>query len=103
MGGIKKKRKEKIHIGGIYSEHRLLLQPDGVDTSSEQAQNTRWEQFVSSWELAGNRTNCFLTVDMNLDYLKSASPDSEHTVMTNMIKKRIETSGFIQMVNLNST
>ena len=36
--------------------------------------------------------------DTNLDTNKWASPDSEHVIMTDLVKNHIETSGFIQLV-----
>ena len=89
---LKRTGQKKVHIGGIYREHRLLLQDEDTGTDTDQ------NNFVNSWVLAGNRTNCFLLGDTNLDHLKWARPENGHNTMVDLVKQRIETCGFTQLV-----
>ena len=94
---LKRKGQKRINLGGIYREHRLLFQPDDI-SASDQAQISRWDIITNNWTKAGNRTQCFLLGDLNLDYMRWTDPDPSHVTMVDMIKNKLETKGFSQHI-----
>ena len=73
--------RKKMRVGGVYREHRLLLQPQPNLTVSPMAQNIRWNQIINSWKLASRDVMCTLVGDTNLDYLKWGHPEDSHRRM----------------------
>ena len=98
MDFTEEKRSEENKYRGVYREHCLLLQTDEI-SASEAAQNSRWEKITNNWCKAGNMTQCHLIGDLNLDFLKWATPDHGQITMTEMVKDKIVTQGFSQLVH----
>ena len=96
---ISLKGKKTIHLGGIYREHCWIKQPDPDNNSGHiLEQQARWNTFISQWEAASRRADTFVIGDTNLDYNKWDNPDANHDSMTEMVKTRIKTEGFVQTV-----
>ena len=68
------------------------------DSASDQAQISRWDIITNNWTKAGNRTQCFLLGDLNLDHMRWTDPDPSHVTMVDMIKNKLETKGFSQHI-----
>ena len=93
-----KKGGKKLYVAGIYREHKLLNQVQPNLTDAMDLQTDRWEKFVRSWEAANRSGEVIVVGDTNLDELKWATPDPINVDMVNIIKSRIETLGFIQLI-----
>ena len=89
---------KKIMVGGVYREHRLLLQPKPNITATEAAQNQRWSLIISSWRRAAAGTTCVLIGDTNLDYLRWETPEASHGKMVEKTRDEMETQGFTQVI-----
>ena len=61
-------------------------------------QTARWEKFIEQWESASLQGEVIVIGDTNLDELKWATPDYTHLEMVNLVKYRIETLGYIQLI-----
>ena len=95
---ILKKGGKKLYVAGIYREHKLLnqIQPNLTDEMS--LQTARWDKFVRSWESASINSEVIVIGDTNLDEVKWAVPDPINVDMVNIIKSRIETLGYQQLI-----
>ena len=87
-----------MKVGGIYREHRLMLQPKPNVTKTDQAQLERWNIFLQSWKKAAKTKMCLLIGDTNLDYKKWQCPDRAHAKMVEKTKLEIESLGFVQII-----
>ena len=92
------KGRKTVHLGAVYREHKWIRQPEPNNSGQIDNQNKRWKQFLDQWVAASARADTLVIGDTNIDYNKWASPDNEHTAMTDMMKSRIETLGFQQIV-----
>ena len=90
--------KKKIMVGGVYREHRLLLQPKPNTTKTDTAQNQRWNLIISSWKRAAEGNVCTLIGDTNLDYLRWSTPEASHVRMVEKTREVMETAGFTQVI-----
>ena len=96
---LKRRGQKKVNLGGIYREHRLLLQKDD-SSSSPAAQTRRWDEITDKWCKAGKKSQCFLLGDLNLDHLKWSNPEAHHTEIVSMVKNKLEVTGFIQLIQV---
>ena len=86
---------KKMTIGGIYREQSILT----IDNSDDkQSQEYRWDKIIQQWSTAARSDDCFITGDLNLDFLTWGQLDYEHENMVNAVKNSIETLGFYQLV-----
>ena len=90
--------RKRMRVGGVYREHRLLMQPQPNLTVSPMAQNWRWNLIINSWKLASRDIMCTLVGDTNLDYLKWQHPDEAHKKMVEKTRDEMEPEGFTQTV-----
>ena len=95
---ISARGRKSVHLGAIYREHQWIYQPEPNLSGSIQAQEERWRQFIIQWEAAGSSADTIVVGDTNLDYNKWDIPEQNHRVMVDMVKTRMETAGFSQMV-----
>ena len=77
---VNKQGAKSLYLGGIYREHRHLLQPYPNQTGGEVNQNRRWRLFVNQWKRAKNKGDVIVLRDTNLDTLKWPNPDQDHQV-----------------------
>ena len=96
---VTRKGSKKLHIGAMYRQHHLLRQPIPNNSGGVERQVARWQLFLDQWKRAGEKTECFVIGDLNLDSNKWTNPDNEHKEMTERRKKtadrdtRIPTAG----------
>ena len=95
---VKRKGCRNITIGGVYREHRRLLQGLNNDTWTEDCQNQRWRRFLRQWVTASRDGHCIVIGDTNLDYRKWNSPEQVHLTMVSETKDEIETLNFSQVI-----
>ena len=94
---VSSKGKNTVHLGAIYCEHQWIRQEDPNLTGDIREQNFRWNLFINQRE-AASRSDTIVIGDFNLDMNKWSAPDSDHLIMTDMMKNRIETLGFTQVI-----
>ena len=67
-------------------------------TKTDEAQLTRWNQFLTGWKLAAKNKNMLLIGDINLDFLRWDNPDPTHEKMVSRTREVIESAGHIQVI-----
>ena len=87
-----------VYIGGIYREHKLLLQGYPNNTDDDDLQARRWSKFIQQWITAARGSQCFVIGDTNLDTFKWDSPDQTHLPMVQQTKDKIQSLNFTQIV-----
>ena len=95
---VGKKGGRKMHIGAIYRQHHLLIQPTPNASGRMERQIMRWQKFLTQWKSARERTECFIIGDINLDMNKLMNNDYENKVMMEMLQTQVELMGFQQLV-----
>ena len=88
----------KINIGGVYRDHKLLLQPLPNMSGDPQLQKLRWNKVIKGWTRAARGNNCIMIGDTNLDFCKWDQPEPIILNLVNEVKQEIETLGFAQMI-----
>ena len=94
-------RRNSVKVGGIYRELRQLGQGDMTASNQEvmRKQEQRWDKVVKQWKSAGNMSNCIVLGDLNLDHRRWQLPEQQLVAMVQLVKDKIETTGFSQLVN----
>ena len=95
---VSKKGGSKLHVGAVYRQHHLLRQLTPNVSGGVERQKARWQKILSQWRRAGERTECFVIGDINLDINKWNNLDQDCRDMTEMTKQQIELLGFHQLV-----
>ena len=95
---IRRRGGKCITIGGIYREHRLLLQGYPNTTGDDNCQNTRWSRIIKQWINASKDGQCIIIGDLNLDQLTWGDPEWRHQQMVQQMKEEIETLNFSQLI-----
>ena len=92
----------KFLLAGVYREwNHLQTEEDSEDHSSKLEQETRWEEFVTNWEIALNESNDVTVIgDINIDLDKVFRDDyrGECRKMADLVKDYIEVRGVSQLV-----
>ena len=96
---IVKKGGKPLHIGGIYRDHRLLLQEQPNLTGDPLLQRQRWSRIINGWKKAEKNANVVVIGDSNLDYLRWGNPEPRVQRMVQQMKDEIVTLGFGQLVS----
>ena len=89
---------KKTFIGGMYRQQNIIYQDPAENHDEIQAQEQRWNHFVHQWETMAARGNVVVIGDINLDMEKWMQPEQHMTKMVYMIKDRIETLNFNQII-----
>ena len=92
------KGNRKIHLGAVYWEHQWIRQDGNNTTKTPAEQLHRWKSFIEQWIAASRGVESIVIGDVNLDFNKWHHPDQEHLAMVDLVKSRIETLGFHQLV-----
>ena len=92
------KGNRKMNIGGVYRDHKLLMQTQPNMTGDLQLQRLRWKKVIWGWKKAAKDSSCLLIGDTNLDYCKWDTPEPRVLNMVNDVKTEIETTGFVQLI-----
>ena len=87
-----------MHIGGIFCDHRLLLQDQPNMTGTPHLHKLRWNRIVKGWKLAAKNAKCITIGDSNLDYKRWDNPDPRVASMVTQTKNEIKTLGFFQAI-----
>ena len=64
---INKNGAKNLYLGGVYREHRHLLQPSPNLTGGEINQNKRWRLLVNQWKRANTKGDVIVLGDTNID------------------------------------
>ena len=83
---ISTKGKKTVMLGAIYREHCFIRQPEPNNSGQINQQNQRWKMFIDQWVAASTKGDTIVIGDTNLDTNKWASPDSDHIIMTDLVK-----------------
>ena len=93
-------RRSSLVIGGIYRQHQLLGgQQNLTRLEALRAQENRWKKIVKKWCDLSRNVNCVVLGDLNLDYLRWATPEPHLENMVDELKYQVETRGFQQIIN----
>ena len=96
---VEVKGRRKLNIGGgVYRDHKLLLQPQPNMSGDPQLQRMRWRKILNGWKKGAKDAKCIVIGDTNLDYSKWNQPEQRVASMVNETKLEIETIGFVQMI-----
>ena len=87
-----------LHVGGIYRDHRLLLQDQPNVTGSPALQRQRWNRILAGWKKAEKNTNVVVIRDSNLDYSRWNNPELRMARMVQLVKDEVEVLGFCQLI-----
>ena len=86
-------------IGGIYREHKLLLQGLENNTNDDDLQTQRWNKFLNQWKQAtAMSSQCHVIGDVNLDHFRWNDPTQAHEQMVQATKEEIETLNYTQII-----
>ena len=88
-------------IGGIYREHVQLGGEMRATTWQERQrlQEVRWRTIVERWCNISRNMKCFMVGNLNLDHKKWDSPDQYQEKLVDLVKDKVEVTGFQQIIN----
>ena len=66
--------------------------------SGRDFQEERWKLFINQWIKADGQADTIVIGDTNVDKIKWDTPDQEISPLVELMKNKIETLGYIQLV-----
>ena len=89
-------KNNSLVLGGLYREHNQLGTGDRAASREVQQRELeiRWLNMVNNWKLAGQGTNCFVFVYLNLDYGKWLNPNTHQEEMVNIVQNQLAKTGY---------
>ena len=95
---LRSKGRKPLVLSGIYREHRYL---DGAESEGSESLNNqleRWRTYVNTWARAAAKHNVIILGDTNLDFKRWDSPENNKIKMVELVKEKVETMGFYQLI-----
>ena len=87
--------KKPFHIGGMYRDHKLLLQQQPNRTGEPEMQRQRWSKIISGWKKAEKNARVIMIGDSNLDYLRWGDPETQNIQNGSTYKGRDRDTGLL--------